>query len=101
MVLSRKAADEISITISFKSFGVKKTNGIVVTCNKLTNNFAGLLTSGLGLDMARRPPDGSPCITLLGFKTNSVLDIKIFQNIWKRRYRLDLLLRPALCVFTS
>jgi hypothetical protein len=44
MVLVRKAADEIKITIYFlKSFGVNKINEFVVTSNKLTNNFAGWL----------------------------------------------------------
>jgi hypothetical protein len=54
-VLVRKAADEIRITI-FNSFGVNKINELVVTGNRLTNNFAGLITSGLGLDVARGPP---------------------------------------------
>jgi hypothetical protein len=46
--LVRKAADDIRITIFFTSFGIKKTNVLVVTSNKLTNNFAHLVTSGLG-----------------------------------------------------
>jgi hypothetical protein len=57
VALVLKAADEIRITICFKSFGVKKINELVATSNKLTNNFAGLITSGLGLDVARGPPD--------------------------------------------
>jgi hypothetical protein len=56
VALVQKAADEIRITISFKSFGVKKINELVVTSNKLTNNFASLVTNGLGPDVARGPP---------------------------------------------
>jgi hypothetical protein len=48
VTLVRKAADEIRITIFFESFGVKKINELVVTSNKLTNNFAVLVTSVLG-----------------------------------------------------
>jgi hypothetical protein len=36
----------------FKYFGVKKINEIVVTSNKLRNNVAKLVTSGLGPDVA-------------------------------------------------
>jgi hypothetical protein len=36
--LVHKAADEIRITISFKSFEVKKINKLIVTSNKLTKN---------------------------------------------------------------
>jgi hypothetical protein len=53
-----KAADEIRITILFKSFGFKKINELVVTSNKLTNNFAGLVKSGLGPGVVRGPPVG-------------------------------------------
>jgi hypothetical protein len=56
--LVRKAADEIRITILFKTLGVKKVNLLVVTGKKLTNNFVDLVTSGLGPDVARRPPVG-------------------------------------------
>jgi hypothetical protein len=56
VTLVHKAADEIRITIFFKSFGIKKTNELVVTSNKLTNKFAGLVISGLGPDVARSPP---------------------------------------------
>jgi hypothetical protein len=31
-------------------------NELVVTSNKLTNNFAGLVASGLGPDVASGPP---------------------------------------------
>jgi hypothetical protein len=55
VALEHKAAEEIRITI-FKHFRMKKVNEFVVTSNKLTNNFAGLVTSGLGPDVARRPP---------------------------------------------
>jgi hypothetical protein len=58
VALVRKAADEIRITIFFKSFAVRKINELAVTSNKLTNNFAGLITSGLGPDVARGPPVG-------------------------------------------
>jgi hypothetical protein len=47
MVLTRKAADEIRLTIFFKSFRVKKINELVTTRKKLTNNFEGLITGGL------------------------------------------------------
>jgi hypothetical protein len=57
VVLVRKAADEIRITI-FLSFGGKKINKLVVTVNKLTNNFADLVTRGLGQDVTRGPPVG-------------------------------------------
>jgi hypothetical protein len=43
----------------FKSLGVKKINELVETSNKLTNNFAGLVTNGTGPDVARGPPVGS------------------------------------------
>jgi hypothetical protein len=56
VTLVRKAADEVRIFIFFRFFGKKKINELVVTCNKLTNNFAGLVTSGLGLDVVHGPP---------------------------------------------
>jgi hypothetical protein len=57
VALTRTAAEEIRITIFFfRSFGVKKINELAVTSNKLTNNFAGLVRSGLGPDLARGPP---------------------------------------------
>jgi hypothetical protein len=37
-------------------FGVKTINELVVTSNKLTNNFVGLVTSGIEPDLARGPP---------------------------------------------
>jgi hypothetical protein len=40
--------EEMRIITFFKSFGAKEINTLVVTSNKLTNNFAGLVTSGLG-----------------------------------------------------
>jgi hypothetical protein len=55
VALARNAADEIRITIFLKSFGVKKINQLVATLTR-KNNFAGMVTSGLGLDMARGPP---------------------------------------------
>jgi hypothetical protein len=57
--LVRKTTDEVRITNFFKSFGVEKINELVVTSYKLTNNFAGLITNGLGPDVARGPPVGS------------------------------------------
>jgi hypothetical protein len=54
VTLVRKAADEIRITIfSNHSEQKKKINELVVTSNKLTNNFACLVTSGLGENLAR------------------------------------------------
>jgi hypothetical protein len=47
-VLVRKAADKTRNTLVFKFFGVRKINEPVVTSNKLTNNLAGLVISGLG-----------------------------------------------------
>jgi hypothetical protein len=58
VALVRKAADKIIIAIFFKSFGIKKINELVVTCNKLTNNFVGLFASGLRPDVARGGPVG-------------------------------------------
>jgi hypothetical protein len=51
MALECKTTDELRITITFKSFRVTKINELVVTSNKLTNSFVGLLTSGLGPDV--------------------------------------------------
>jgi hypothetical protein len=42
-----------------KSFEEEK-NEFAVTTNKITNNFAGFITSGLGLDVSHRLPVG-PC----------------------------------------
>jgi hypothetical protein len=47
---------------SFKYFGVNKINETAVTTKKLTNNFAGLVSSGLRPDVASRPP--AACTTL-------------------------------------
>jgi hypothetical protein len=58
VALVRKAAYEVRITIFFKSFGVRKINELVVIGKKLTNNFACLITSGLGPDVAHGPPVG-------------------------------------------
>jgi hypothetical protein len=58
VTLVRKAAYEIRISVFFKSFRVKKINERVVTRNKLTNNFTGLITTGLGPDVASRLPVG-------------------------------------------
>jgi hypothetical protein len=48
----------------FKSFAVKKINELAATSNKLTNNFAGLVTNGLGPDVARELPVLSRCFKL-------------------------------------
>jgi hypothetical protein len=42
-----KQKKTIKIVIIFKSFGLRKTNELVVSSNKLTHNFAGLVTSGI------------------------------------------------------
>jgi hypothetical protein len=55
VALVLKAAYEIIITIFFTSFGAEKINELVAS-NKLTNNFAALVTSGQVLDMARGSP---------------------------------------------
>jgi hypothetical protein len=41
-----------------RSFGIKKINKLLITSNKLKNNFAGLVRSILGPDVARGPPVG-------------------------------------------
>jgi hypothetical protein len=55
VALVRKVADKIRITIFFSN---SSTNELVVTSNKLTNNFAGLVTSDLAPDETRGPPVG-------------------------------------------
>jgi hypothetical protein len=52
------AADEIRFACFYKYFDVKKINELVVTGNKLINNFSFVATSCHGLDVARRPPVG-------------------------------------------
>jgi hypothetical protein len=49
VALVRKEDDEIRITILRN----KKVNALVVTDNKLTYNFVGLVTGGLWPDLAR------------------------------------------------
>jgi hypothetical protein len=61
VALIGNAKDEIRIIIFFKSFGVKKINQLVVTGNKLTNNFVHFITSSHGLDVACEPPVGPCC----------------------------------------
>jgi hypothetical protein len=58
VLLVCKAVDKIRIRIFFGSFGVNNVdlNELVVASFKLTNNFAGLFTSGLGPDMALGQP---------------------------------------------
>jgi hypothetical protein len=63
VALVRKAAYEIRITFS-RFFGENKINELVVTSNKLTNNFTSLVTSSLGLDVALGPPVGPLCLKL-------------------------------------
>jgi hypothetical protein len=48
---ARKAGDEIKSRF-LKSFGINKINKLVITHNKLTNNFAGPVTGGLGSNVA-------------------------------------------------
>jgi hypothetical protein len=60
VVLVRKAAEEIRGS-PFLYLRAQKINELVVTSKKLTNNFAGLVTAGLGPDMARGPPVGPRC----------------------------------------
>jgi hypothetical protein len=55
VTLVRKAADETRITI-VKSFRISKVNELVVTRNKLTYTFTGLVISGAGPDVARGLP---------------------------------------------
>jgi hypothetical protein len=50
-----EAADELRTTIFFQFFGVKEIYELVATSKRLKNNFAGLVTSGLVLDIARGP----------------------------------------------
>jgi hypothetical protein len=59
MALVRKAANEIpkDHDFLFKSLGIKKINELVITSNKLKNNFVGLVAVGLVLDVARGQPD--------------------------------------------
>jgi hypothetical protein len=52
VALVPKAADEIKITIFFKYFGENKIKKLAAISNKLKNNLAGLVTSGLGPDVA-------------------------------------------------
>jgi hypothetical protein len=65
----REEADEIRSLIFYKSFGINKVNELVVTSNKLTNNFAGLVTSGLGPNVA----SGSPVLPRWYKKSNFCL----------------------------
>jgi hypothetical protein len=50
---------------SFKYFRVNKINETAVTTKKLTNNFAGLVSSGLRPDVASRPPAAPRWLRLL------------------------------------
>jgi hypothetical protein len=56
VALVRKAADQIIIDVLFKTFGIKKINKLLITGDKLTNNFADLVTSCLEPDVAFGPP---------------------------------------------
>jgi hypothetical protein len=51
----RNAVDETRIAIIFPNPRNKNTNELVSPPNRLTNNFANLVTSGLGPGMARGP----------------------------------------------
>lgn len=49
-----KAADEIRVTfLQILQYNLKKMNELVVTAKILTDNFAGMVTSGRGPDGAR------------------------------------------------
>jgi hypothetical protein len=57
VALVREAAGERRTAILFQILRSKKIiNGLVVTSNKLTNNFGSLVTSGLGPDVPCGPP---------------------------------------------
>jgi hypothetical protein len=55
LLLQQLVSDTI-FAIFFTFFGVNKTNELAVTSNKLTNNFEGLVTSGLWPDVACGQP---------------------------------------------
>jgi hypothetical protein len=50
-----KAAAKIRVTI-FSNPSGQKINELVITSNKLTNNYADLIMSGFEPDVARLPP---------------------------------------------
>lgn len=60
MILVRKA--EIRYLFFFE---MKKINETVATNDKLTNNFADVVTCGLGPDLARVPPVYQSTYTIL------------------------------------
>jgi hypothetical protein len=60
VILVRKAADKVRIKI-FVILLSKEINEHVLSSNKVTNNFAGLITSDLGSDVVRRLPVGPHC----------------------------------------
>jgi hypothetical protein len=73
VALVRKAADDTRVTIFLQSFEENKINELVVTSNKLTNNFAGLITIGLGpMWPAGRKSD---CLNHVGGEITPVSDI--------------------------
>jgi hypothetical protein len=47
--------EEIRIAI-FRCFEIEKINKLVVNSNKEKNNFVGLITNCLGLNVDHRPP---------------------------------------------
>jgi hypothetical protein len=47
-----READAMRMTFFFRSSGVEETNVFVLTGNKLANNFASLITNGLGPHVA-------------------------------------------------
>jgi hypothetical protein len=77
VALVRTAADEIRITIFSKSFGAKEINSLVATSNKLTQNFVGLVTSGLRPDLARGPPAGLRCVVNFGNKGPFLYQVRL------------------------
>jgi hypothetical protein len=77
MALIHEAADKIRTMIFFKSFSEKKINELVIASNKLTNSFAGLVTSGLGLNVACRPPVGPHWFGYINLLIQPRLEIRI------------------------
>jgi hypothetical protein len=55
--------EEIRIAI-FRYFQIEKINKLLVNSNKEKNNFVGLITNGLGLNVDHRPPVG-PCYVMM------------------------------------
>jgi hypothetical protein len=65
--------EETRITIFLKYFGVNKINKRVATSNKLKNNYAYLVTSGLGPNVARLTQFAQPLIKIITNKEKVLL----------------------------